>query len=210
MSKQHIPVMLSVENRTLFPPVPPGKAKIIYTMRQLLEKRNFSSITISEIARHAGVTDGLIYKYFNNKRDILHHILKEHYELFLELIDRDLKGISGALNKLRKIIWASIDSYARHRVFAKIILLEVRDSDEYFQSEGYFLVRKFSRMVLKIIEEGVAAGEIIDDVSPSYIRFVIFGSIEHACLNMAIFNEKICPDEVAENITKLIFNGIGK
>ncbi len=189
---------------------PPGKAKIVNTMRKLLEERNFSSITISEIARDAGVTDGLIYKYFNNKRDILHHVLQEHYELFLELIERDLKGITGALNKLRKIIWASIDRYANHRVFARIILLEVRNSDAYFKSDAYLLVRRFSRMVLGIIKEGVAAGEITDNVPPPYIRFIIFGSIEHACLNRVIFNDKISTDETAEKITRLIFDGIKK
>ncbi len=207
MGKQNKPSNPSEINNTRFPP---GKAKIIYTMRNLLEKRNFSSITISEIAGDAGVTDGLIYKYFNNKRDILHHVLQEHYELFLELIERDLKGITGALNKLRKIIWASIDSYANHRFFARIILLEVRNSDEYFKSDAYLLVRRFSRMVLGIIKEGVDKGEITDNVPPSYIRFIIFGSIEHACLNMAIFDEKISSDETAEKITRLIFNGIKK
>ncbi len=207
MSKINLPLNLYEKNKIISPP---GKAKIIYTMRKLLEKRSFSSLTISEIARDAGVTDGLIYKYFSNKRDILHHVLKEHYELFLELIERDLKGITGSLNKLRKVIWASIDRYANHRFFARIILLEVRNSDEYFKSEAYLLVRKFSRMVLDIIKEGVAAGEITSDVPPSYIRFIIFGSIEHACLNMAIFDEKISSDETAEKITRLIFNGIKK
>jgi len=205
--KQNTPITPSKKSDTI---IPPGKAKIVNTMRKLLEERNFSSITISEIARDAGVTDGLIYKYFNNKRDILHHVLEEHYKLFLELIERDLKGITGALNKLRKIIWASIDRYANHRVFARIILLEVRNSDEYFKSDAYLLVRRFSRMVLGIIKEGVTAGEITDNVPPSYIRFIIFGSIEHACLNRAIFNEKISSDETAEKITRLIFNGIKK
>ncbi|NOX32893.1 MAG: TetR/AcrR family transcriptional regulator [Deltaproteobacteria bacterium] len=187
---------------------PPGKTRIINTMRELLEERNFSTITISEIAGTAGVTDGLIYKYFKDKRELLHHVLKEHYEYFLLQIERDLKGITGALNKLRKIIWSSIDRYANHRVFARIILLEVRNSEKYFKSEAYQLVRKFNRIILDIIKEGVASGEITSVVPPSCIRHAIFGAIEHACLNRAIFNEKVSTDETAENITQLIFNGI--
>ena len=41
---------------------PPGKTKIINAMRALLEERNFSTITISEITAKAGVTEGLLYK----------------------------------------------------------------------------------------------------------------------------------------------------
>ena len=187
---------------------PPGKTKIINAMRILLEDRNFSTITISEIAVTAGVTEGLIYKYFKDKRQLLHHVLKEHYEYFLCQIDRDLNGVSGALNKLSKVIWSSIDRYANHRVFARIILLEVRNSDEYFQSEAYALVRQFNKILLDIIKEGMESGEIRRDVSPSLIRHTIFGTIEHACLNRVIFNETVPTDETAEQITHLILNGI--
>lgn len=187
---------------------PPGKMKIINAMRSLLEDRTFESLTISEIAITAGVTEGLIYKYFKDKRDLLHHVLKEHYELFLIQIDRDLQGIDGALNKLRKIIWSSIERYANHRVYARIILLEVRNSEEYFQSEAYALVRQFNRLIIEIIKEGIAGGEIREDLPPAFIRNAIFGTIEHSCLNRAIFNEEVSTNETAKIITELLFNGI--
>lgn len=187
---------------------PPGKLKIIEAMRTLLEERTFESLTISDIAATAGVTEGLIYKYFKDKRDLLHHVLKEHYEHFLVQIDRDLQGIDGAVNKLRKIIWSSIERYANHRVFARIILLEVRNSEEYFHSEAYGLVRQFNRILLDIIKEGIAGGEIRDNLPPAYIRNAIFGTIEHSCLNRAIFNEPVSTNEAAGIITDLLLNGI--
>ena len=187
---------------------PPGKLKIINAMRILLEERTFESLTISEIAVTAGVTEGLIYKYFKDKRDVLHHVLKEHYEQFLVQIDRDLQGIDGALNKLKKIIWSSIERYANHRVFARIILLEVRNSEEYFQSEAYALVRQFNRIIIDIINEGIAAGEIRENLPPAYIRNAIFGTIEHSCLNRAIFDEAVSTNEAAKFITDLLFSGI--
>ncbi len=189
---------------------PPGKVKIIDAMRTLLDERTFESLTISDIALTAGVTEGLIYKYFKDKRDVLHHVLKEHYDHFLVQIDRDLQGIDGALNKLRKIIWSSIERYANHRVFARIILLEVRNSEEYFQSEAYALVRQFNRILLDIIKEGIASGEIRDTLPPAFIRNAIFGTIEHSCLNRAIFNEPVSTNDVAKIITELLLNGIKK
>jgi AcrR family transcriptional regulator len=187
---------------------PPGKLKIINAMRTLLDDRTFESLTISEIAVTAGVTEGLIYKYFKDKRDVLHHVLREHYEQFLVQIDRDLQGIDGAMNKLKKIIWSSIERYANHRVFARIILLEVRNSEEYFQSEAYVLVRQFNRIIIDIINEGIANGEIRENLPPAYIRNAIFGTIEHSCLNRAIFNEPVSTNEAAKVITELLFNGI--
>lgn len=187
---------------------PPGKLKIIEAMRTLLEERTFESLTIAEIALTAGVTEGLIYKYFKDKRDLLHHVLKEHYLLFLVQIERDLQGIDGALNKLKKVIWSSIERYANHRVFARIILLEVRNSEEYFQSDAYGLVRQFNHIVIDIINEGIADGEIRGDLPAGSIRNAIFGTIEHSCLNRVIFNEPVSTNDTAKLITDLLFNGI--
>jgi TetR/AcrR family fatty acid metabolism transcriptional regulator len=187
---------------------PPGKLKIAGAMRILLEDRTFESITIAELATTAGVTEGLIYKYFKDRRDILHHVLKEHYEQFLLQIDRDLQGIDGALNKLKKIIWSSIERYANHRVFARIILLEVRNSAGYFQSEAYVLVQQFNRIIIGIINEGIANGEITDTLPPAYIRNAIFGTIEHSCLNRIFFDEPVSTGEAAKFITDLLFQGI--
>jgi AcrR family transcriptional regulator len=189
---------------------PPGKLKIAGAMRSLLEDRTFESITIAEIAATAGVTEGLIYKYFKDRRDILHHVLKEHYQQFLVQIERDLQGIDGALNKLRKIIWSSIERYANHRVFARIILLEVRNSEVYFQSEAYGLVQQFNRIIIGIINEGIADGEIKDTLPPAYIRNAIFGTIEHSCLNRIFFDEPVSTNEAAKHITDLLFLGIAK
>jgi AcrR family transcriptional regulator len=187
---------------------PPGKKKILKALRHLLEERNFQSITIAEIARTAGVTEGLIYKYFKNKREILHQVLSDHYRGFMIQIRRDLKGIDGTLNRLQKIIWTCIDRYANHRVFARIILLEVRNSDDYFESEAYQQVRTLNTIIMDLIDQGVKTGEIRREIPPAYIRNTIFGAIEHSCMNRAIFNKPVSTDETARHITDLIFNGI--
>ncbi len=187
---------------------PPGRIKIVEAVRTLLENKEFNSITTAEIARTAGVTEGLIYKYFNDKRDLLYQVLKEYFECFHSQIEKDSQKIEGTFDKLRMIIWSNIDTYDRHRVFARILLLEVRSSPDFFKSEAYALVKKYSRTILSVIKEGVSNGEIREDIKASSVRDAIYGAIEHACLPGIIFNREIQPDVVTENICKIIFKGI--
>ncbi len=189
-------------------PYPPGRIKIAKAFISLLEQKEFNAITTAEIARTAGVTEALIYKYFNDKRGLLHQTLKEYLEQYFVQFEQDLKGIKGALNKLRKLIWSHINVYSRNRVFAKILFLEVRNHPDYYKSETYKMVRQESRILLGIIEEGIRNGEIRDDLPPKLIRQVILGSIEHVCLTGVIFNEEISPDTLTEDLCKFIFRGI--
>ena len=189
-------------------PYPPGRIKIANAFISLLEQKEFSAITTAEIAKKAGVTEALIYKYFEDKRGLLHQVLKEYLEQYLVQFERDLKGIKGALNKIRKLIWGHISVYSANRVFAKILFLEVRNHLDYYSSDTYHLIRAYSKILLEIIEEGVGNGEIRDDVPPKLIRQVIFGSIEHVCLTGVIFKGEISPDDLTEDLCKFIFRGI--
>ena len=189
-------------------PLPPGRIKIVRALKSLLVEKEFSAITTAEIARSAGVTEALIYKYFKDKRDLLHQILSEYLEQYRSQMGQDLKGIKGTFNKLRKLIWSHINVYATNRVFAKILLIEVRNYSDYYKSETYLRVKEYSNIVLKIIEEGIRDGEIRNDVPARLIRHSILGSIEQVCLSGITFGKDIDPDELTEQICEVIFKGI--
>jgi len=187
---------------------PPGRIKIADALRVLLETKDFGAITTSEIAKSAGVTEALIYKYFKGKRDLLYQLLSEYLEHYDVQVERDLKGIKGALNKLRKLIWSHINVYATDRVFAKILLLDVRSFSDYYTSETYKLVRKYTEILLEIIQEGIKNQEIRDDIPPVFLRQAILGSIENVCLTRVVFDQKISPDDLTEKLCKFVFKGI--
>ncbi len=187
---------------------PPGRNRIADALRSLLEKKDFGSITTAEIAHTAGVTEALIYKYFKDKRDLLYQVLREYLEHYEPQIKTDLKGIKDALNKLRKLMWSHLNVYATDRVFAKILLLQVRSFSDYYTSEPYMLVKTFSRLMLEIIKEGMETGEIRADIDPRTVRQLIMGSIEHVCLTSVVFDRAIDPDDLTENLCELVFKGI--
>ncbi|HDP80205.1 MAG TPA: TetR/AcrR family transcriptional regulator [Spirochaetes bacterium] len=189
---------------------PPGKIKIADAMRLLLEKKAYNEITTAEIAKNAGVTEALIYKYYKDKKDLLYQILSEYMRKYMEEAQEELSGIEGTMNKLRKTIWTHVNVYATNRVFAKILLLEVRSFPDYYRSRPYGLVKEYSDILLTIIQEGVKNGELRKDLSLSFLRQVVLGSIEHVCLTDVAFNRPIDPDETTKNLCTFIFNGIMK
>ena len=189
-------------------PFPPGRVKIADALRHLLEQKEFNAITTAEIARQAGVTEALIYKYFKDKRDLLHQVLSEYLERYCVLVQGDLKGIKGALNKIRKLIWSHINVYATSRVFAKILLIEVRNHNDYYHSDTYELVKIYSDVILEVLEEGILNGEIRADIPAKLIRQIILGSIEQVCLTGITFDRAIDTDALTEEICEILFNGI--
>jgi TetR/AcrR family transcriptional regulator, fatty acid metabolism regulator protein len=189
-------------------PHPPGKAKIMAALRTLLGEKEFVSITISDIARNAGVTEALIYKYFKDKRDLLHQVLAEYLNFYITGTENEVRAIKGPLNQLRKLIWSHINMYDSNRVFARILLLEVRNYADYFLSDAYQMVKRYTDFLLAVIEEGMKDGSIRRDIPAVAIRQLILGGIEHACLPATIFSRSIDPDKTAGNLCAIILEGI--
>lgn len=191
-------------------PYPPGRIKIARAMRSLLADKDFNAITTAEIARESGMNEALIYRYFNDKRGLLHQVLADDLEDFNRQILKDIEGITGALNKLRKLIWSQINYYDKNRIPAKILLLEVRSYKGYFESETYRMVRDYAHVVTDIINEGIESGEIRDDISPKHLRRIVIGSIEYMILGAITHQTAIDVDSVQEDLCKIIFEGITK
>ena len=189
---------------------PPGRIKIMKALSELMREKDFHSITTAEIASTAGVTEGLIYKYFKDKKDLLYQVLNGHFQTFHDHIVSKIGTRRSSIEKLSIIIRTSLKSYAANRVFAKILLLEVRNSPNYFESDAYDMVKIYSRTILDIIHQGVESGEIGQKINPHVLRQVILGSIEHACLGEVIFSKELDTDKVSEDICNIIFGGASK
>ena len=188
----------------------PSKIKLANAMNRLLRDKDFNSITTAEISRVAGANEALIFRHYKDKRGLLHHVLHEHLLEFNADIRNDLKKEKGAINKLRSLIRNHIRMYDSNRVFAKILLLEVRNYPDYFESATYWLVKFYGKLITDIIQEGIDAGEIRDDIPAQKIRDLILGGIEHFCMAAVIFKRDISVESTADLLQKLIFRGIEK
>jgi len=190
--------------------LPPGGLKILKAFKSLLRKKEFNTITTAELAEVSGVNEALLYKYFGSKRGLLHSVLFYILENYINNLLLKLKEVEGALNKLKVIVRENIASYQSDPVFAKIMILEVRNYPGYFQSDTYQSIRKYAALVRGVIKEGVRDGEIREDISSWHIMQIIIGSVEHLTMPTLLFRKKLSTDELADMFCDILFEGIRK
>jgi TetR/AcrR family transcriptional regulator, fatty acid metabolism regulator protein len=196
--------------RLLVRPLPVGGVKIREAFKALLEEKEFNAITTAQIARKSGVNEALIYKYFGDKRGLLHQVLRDYLDEYLGVMESELKGIKGTFNRLRKIVLSQMNLYETKRVLAKILLLEVRNYPGYFESESYAQVQRYSRIVTEVLKEGIKNGEIRSDIPVTSMRQVILGGVEHLCLPKIIYGKPYSAKELTKELCMAVFQGIAK
>ena len=82
------------------------RGQILRAAVKLFSDRGYYTTTISQIAREAGVSTGLIYQYFGDKDDVLllsHKLVLETYE---KEIPPRLEGVTHPVERLCMALWA--------------------------------------------------------------------------------------------------------
>ena len=74
------------------------KQKIIYASYELFAEIGYYSANTQEIAKRAGVSTGIVYSYFKDKRDILLHVLNIYIDKVTEPFGRIIDGIKLPLD----------------------------------------------------------------------------------------------------------------
>jgi len=186
------------------------KRLILKVANEIFAEGSFERATISQIAQAANIADGSIYNYFKNKEDILFSIPEERMENFLSGLHEHLKGIKGAPNKLRKIIWYQFNFYENNKDYTRLLHLDLRQNPRFNQSNAYSMIRQYSKVILQVIEEGKKEKTIRKEIDPYMIRDLIFGGIEHFVIRGFIMGRFPNITEAADDFYDLIFSGVAE
>ena len=159
---------------------------ILKVATEVFAEKGFNESTISQIAKKAKIAEGGIYVYFKNKEDLLFSIPEERMENFLSGLHENLAGITGALPKLRKLIWYHLNFYEKNKDYVLILLQDIQQNPRFNSTRAYRLIREFGKLVNQILEEGKTEGVIRPGIDSRLLRDAILGSIEHVTIRGSI------------------------
>ncbi len=146
---------------------------------RVFAERGFAGATMASIAREAQVSETCIYEYFDGKEDLFLTIPKTRIEDGLPLIEDHLFGVKGALAQMRKFVWVYVRHMASEPIYTRIVMLQLKTSNNFLNSDAYKEVQKFYGRLLDIIVMGQKTGEIRPELDPYIARAVLIGAIEH-------------------------------
>jgi len=138
------------------------KRDIALGTKNLILKDGINNITISQIAKAAGIGKGTVYEYFKNKDEIVFELveilMKEHNEQKELELDK-LISTREKVKSFFSFFYVDTDKELReiYKQFTAIALSSTNEDMLHFQTECYILYEKWMQ---RIIDEGVKSNEL--------------------------------------------------
>jgi TetR/AcrR family transcriptional regulator, fatty acid metabolism regulator protein len=181
---------------------------ILAAATRVFAEKGYSSASITDIAQAADISDGLIYKYFTNKRDLLERVLTAFYEQ--TIADLETKVAKGKTFEERLYILVSehLATFVADIDLCRLFISEVRTASDYRGSAIQQLNRRYTSVLLKIVDQGIADGEIQGDLDPRLVRDMLFGAIEHSSWRHVRGIRPLDVARLARSMTGILLKGL--
>lgn len=190
--------------------LPPEKriADIMAAAREVFTERGYNDALISEIAERAGVVEGSIYRFFVNKRDLLVRVVEHWYEQMLATSEEQFSAVEGTRNRMRYIIHEHLMSIRREPGLSRLVLQELRADPDYRATRLFKLNQSYTQRLVDVVRAAMNTGEFRADVSPSLVRDMVYGGIEHRTWSYLRNEKDFDVGATAESITDMIYRAL--
>ena len=181
---------------------------ILEAASQVFTLTGFEASSIAEIARTATVSEGLIYRYFENKRDLLLQVLRRFYERLLARVEAEVARQTEFRDRLLSLTRIHLEAFVDDTAMCRLLIAEGRISGDYPGSQIRALNRRYTSVLLKIVEEGIQQGAVRPDVDARMLRDFLFGGIEHLAWRHVTGGAPLDAAQSARTITDLLVRGV--
>ncbi len=190
--------------------LPPERriSDIMAAAKEVFAEKGYNDALITDIALRAGVVEGSIYRFFANKRELLVKVVEHWFEELLQEDAEQFAAVRGSWNQIRFLVYNHLAAIRRDPALSRLMFQEIRPAPDYRGSHLFELNRAYTHRLVDVVKAGIASGELRPDTSPSLVRDLVFGCIEHRTWTFLRGEGDYDPAETAEAITNLVYRGV--
>lgn len=181
---------------------------IVEAAQQVFVEKGLHQTSMSDIARDAGVSDGLLYRYFDSKRALLDAVLKDFYERLLVRLEGEIFRLPKFEDQFRKLVELHLTTFVEDAGLCRLFISEVRVASNYSGSETQSLNRRYTKVLLRVMEHAEKERCIRPGIDLRLFRDLVFGGIEHLAWRHVNGGRRLRVTEDAKAVCTILLEGV--
>ena len=178
------------------------RERILQAAIRVFAEKGFYATRVSEIAKAAGVADGTIYLYFENKDDVLVSIFRDRIGQLLEILEKVVNSDRSIEDRVRKIMELQLGLLEEQRDLAEVITVNLRQSSSLLKEYAAPLFTRYLELIANMIADGQKDGAFRDDINPRVAARALWGGLDGIALTWALSDKTPKPTKLRKAATQ--------
>ncbi|HEY5611884.1 MAG TPA: TetR/AcrR family transcriptional regulator [Thermoanaerobaculia bacterium] len=184
------------------------RERILRAAADVFARAGYFNAKVSEVAKEAGVADGTIYLYFENKEHLLVTIFREHARKHLDLLRDELSGVADSQERLRRSIRSYLTAMGRDRAIAIVFQVELRHSLKFMSQLSQQEVREYLEILRTVVEHGQQRGVFRGSLHPQFVAKAVFGILDEMVTSWVLSDKEYRLEETGEAVSDFVLRGL--
>ncbi len=161
--------------------------QIIDAAIELISEKSIQELTIKNLAKKIGFTEGAVYRHFESKTDILLAILNQFQQDAAQILDKVCTSEKSAPELIEDIFLHHFRYFTERPAVTAVIFSESIFQNESRLSEGVSKLLSMHEEALScILKKGQDRGEIKKDIRRQELIRIVIGSIRYTVTSWRI------------------------
>jgi AcrR family transcriptional regulator len=158
--------------------------QIVEAARKIIATRGMEALTMRELAKEVGISDGNIYNHFPGKRDVLILLIKDIGETLMEAVDKAISEKPDPLDRLENVLKSHLSYVEQKRGVSLLVISETLHlADKELQRRVFEVVTGYISRIEELLTDGVKCGQVRQGIDPAVAALTFFALI-HATVTL--------------------------
>ena len=183
--------------------------QILEAAIKVFARQGFHQSTVAQIAKEAGVADGTIYLYFENKDDILVQFFDYKTKQVFDSFRTEVARADSSLEKLQYLIRRHLEEFQQNPEMAVVYHVETHQNSRLAEPQIREMSQMYRDLISEIVEQGQQEGTIRKDLYVGLVKRFIIGAVDEVINTWLHSNGEYDLVSMADPLVELFLKGIG-
>jgi AcrR family transcriptional regulator len=185
-----------------------ARERILQAALSVFAEKGYHGAVVDDIVRASGTSKGAVYHHFAGKEAIFLALVDEFSTRLAGAVSAAIGRSHGALGKVEAALRAGLETFARHRDLARILLLESVSVGPAYRSKRAEIHERFAALIQGHLDEAVAEGSI-PALDTRVATLAWLGAINEPVIQWLERGEPDLLTRVARALTPMLLSSIG-
>ena len=185
-----------------------AREKILAAALSVFAQKGYHRAIVDDIVRASGTSKGAVYHHFSNKEALFLALVDEFSSHLATAAAAAIEAQHGALKKVEGALRAALETFARHRQLARILLLEAVSLGPTYEAKRAEVHRRFADLIKGYLDEAAAEGSI-PPLNTEVATLAWLGAVNEVVIQWLHTARPDLLTEAVPALTRLLLRSIG-